>query len=457
MSPDPVDARRDAGRHLRATTPRRALAEVAARPDDYDAVGRLLWQGESRVAALMPLRYQRMGASPLDFFRGAALLMSEDLARGDSTSIDVQISGDAHAANFGVFSSPERRLVFDLNDFDETDVGPFEWDLKRLATSLVLAADQVGGDAAARAALAEGTATAYQSSVALFATSGRLDAWYSSLDVEQVLSDLRGFFTDSAARAVDDVIRRAKSKEARAFAQMVSVVDGAPSIKLDPPTVTAIGDVADGSLLTRADLERVLAGYEVTLDSDRRVLLAQFTPIDAAHIVRGVGSVGTQCFAVLLTGRDQNDLLFLQVKEAQRSVVAIARGSSSDLEPGDRVVCGQRLMQATPDVLLGWHSVNVGGLDRSFYVRQLYDQRAAVALNRLSVAQLGSYGRACAWVLARAHARSGRAAEIAGYVGDGRQFARSMGAFALAYRERNREDFKAFTDAVAQGRVRAAT
>jgi uncharacterized protein (DUF2252 family) len=451
-----LELAREAGRRRRQAVPRRALAEVAARPGDYDAVGRLLWQGESRVAALLPLRYQRMGASPFAFYRGAALLMADDLARGVSTPLELQIGGDAHAANFGVFSSPERRLVFDLNDFDETDVGPFEWDVKRLATSLVLAAEQIGADPAARNALAEEAASAYQRSVAYFAAATRLETWYAALDVEEVMSDLRGFFADSAARAVDDVIRRAKNKEARAFAQMVSTLDGVPTIRVDPPHVTAMGVVTDPMLLTRDDLERVVAGYAATLSSERRVLLAQFSPVDAAHLVRGVGSVGTQCFAILLTGRDTQDLLLLQVKEAQRSVVSIARGTPEALEPGERVVAGQRLMQATPDVLLGWHSVTVDGVDRSFYVRQLYDQRASVALDRLSMAQLRAYGRACAWVLARAHARSGRAAEIAGYVGDGRQFARSLGSFAAAYRDRNEQDFRAFTDAVAQGRVRAA-
>jgi len=230
-----------------------------------------------------------------------------------------------------------------------------------------------------------------------------------------------------------------------------------PTIRLDPPRVSALGAVRDGALLTRDDLERVLAGYVVTLNSDRRVLLSQFTAVDAAHLVRGVGSVGTQCFAALLVGRDEGDLLFLQVKEAQRSVVDVARGVAESLEPGDRVVSGQRLMQATPDVLLGWRSVTVGGADRSFYVRQLYDQRAAVDLGRLSPAQLRAYGRACAWVLARAHARSGRSAEIAGYLGEGAQFARSIGEFAAAYRERNAEDFRAFTDAIGEGRVSTAT
>ncbi|MFI5035368.1 MAG: DUF2252 domain-containing protein [Acidimicrobiales bacterium] len=452
-----LDARRAAGRRLRAEVPRRALAEVADRPDGYDPVQRLMWQGESRVAALLPLRYQRMSVNPLAFYRGAALLMAEDLALGESTPLEVQICGDAHAANFGVFSSPERRLVFDLNDFDETDVGPFEWDVKRLATSLALAADQLGADDATRTAVVEDVAAAYQRSVALFAAATRLETWYAALDVELDLSELRGFFTDAAARAVDDVIRRARNREAKSFAGLVTTIDGAPRIRVDPPLVTAIGAVVDPTLLDRPGVEGIIAGYAGTLNNDRRALLSQFTPVDAAHIVRGVGSVGTQCFAVLLIGRDEEDLMFLQVKEAQRSVVAVARGASEPREPGDRVVAGQQMMQATPDILLGWFSVEADRASRSFYVRQLYDQRAAVALERLSVTQLRAYGRACAWVLARAHARSGQAAEIAGYVGVGRQWALCIGAFAVAYRDRTHQDFRAFTDALAQGRVRAAT
>ncbi len=452
-----VEERRAAGREVRKSVTRSRLGELAPRPHDYDPVARLRWQGESRVAALLPMRYQRMGSSPFSFYRGAALLMAEDLARGSSTSLEVQVCGDAHAANFGVFSSPERRLVFDVNDFDETEVGPFEWDVKRLTTSLVLAADAAGAGAADREMVAVDAASEYQRSMAVFAAASRLDVWYAALDVEEDLGELRGFFTDAAARAVDDVIRRAKSKDARSFAELVTTRDGPPAIRLNPPHVSAISAQDDATLLSRDDVGRVVAGYAATLNSDRRVLLSQFTMVDAARVVRGVGSVGTQCFGVLLVGRDESDLLVLQVKEAQRSVVSIARGRADELEPGDRVVRGQRIMQATPDVLLGWQSLAVGGVDRSFYVRQLYDQRASVDLGRLSVAQLRAYGRACAWALARAHARSGHAAEIAGYVGEGRQFARSIGAFAVAYRDRNAEDYRTFTDAVAQGRVSVAT
>ncbi|MDE3065478.1 MAG: DUF2252 domain-containing protein [Acidobacteriota bacterium] len=451
--------RRDAGRRARKDVPRRALAEVAERTAADDPVARLLGQDRGRVPALVPLRYRRMSADPFAFLRGAPLLMTDDLVRGESTSLEVQIAGDAHGANFGVFSSPERRLVFDVNDFDETDTGPFEWDVKRLATSLVIAADLAGNGPAAQSALAEDVATAYQRSVAQFARSRRIEAWYATLDVESVLRDLRCYFTDSAARAVGDVLRRARSRDAKAFAEMVTAADGGPRIRLDPPHVTAIGATADASILTLEDLRAVLDGYRDSLSDDRRTLLEQFTFLDAAHLVRGVGSVGTQCFAVLLQGRDADDLLVLQVKEAQRTVLDLARGSLDEREPGERVVAGQRLMQVTPDDLLGWSSVRprgaraTDGPAKSFYVRQLYDQRASVDLGRLDATQLRAYGRACAWVLARAHSRSGLAAEIAGFVGRGRPFAAAIGEFASAYRERNLGDFRAFTAAIAEGRV----
>jgi uncharacterized protein (DUF2252 family) len=449
--------RRDAGRWVRKDVPRRELAGVAERTEFDDPVARLLWHDRGRVPTLLPLRYARMSESPFAFFRGSALLMADDLVRGESTPLEVQIGGDAHGANFGVFSSPEGRLVFDLNDFDETGPGPFEWDVKRLASSLAIAAAHNGADEATQAKVAEEVAAAYQSTITLFAQMKRLEVWYATLDVATVLQELRGYFTDSAARAVGDVLGRAKSRDARAFAEMVTVRDGEARIRLNPPHVGAFAPHADPALLTSEDLQLVLAGYFASMSHDLQTLLEQFTFVDAAHLVRGVGSVGTQCFAALFRGRDESDLLFLQVKEAQRSVLDVARGATSPFEPGERVVAGQRLMQVTPDELLGWQTIEVGAVARSFYVRQLYDRRASVAFERLSPAQMRAYARACAWVLARAHARSGLAAEIAGFVGAGRPFARSIGAYASAYRARNLEDFHAFRDAIAEGRVPVTT
>ncbi|HEV2427379.1 MAG TPA: DUF2252 domain-containing protein [Acidimicrobiales bacterium] len=447
-----VAERRAAGRAARATVPRRALSALGERPAGYDSVARLLEQGEGRVAALAPLRYSRMAVSAFAFLRGAALVMSDDLVIAASTGIDVTLCGDAHAANFGVFTSPERRLVFDVNDFDEVDEGPFEFDVKRLATSIAVVGDEVGLGEAERRAAVEALAIEYQRSIGRFATAGRLAVWYAALDVERDLADLRGFFTVGAARAVDRVIRRARADDERHFEQLVDYESGTPRFRPAPPLVTPIDD--DPSRVTRAQLEEALGRYPESLLSDRRALLSQFSLVDVARLVRGVGSVGTECFGALYVGRDDEDALVLQVKEAQRSALATARGLSGTTDGGRRVVEGQRLLQATPDALLCWTDGPVG---RSFYVRQLYDDRASVDLARLSARSLAAYGRVCAWTLARAHARGGRSAEIAGYVGEGRQFARCVGEFALAYAERNRADHRALVAAIADRRVPTAT
>ncbi|MGH9020404.1 MAG: DUF2252 domain-containing protein, partial [Acidimicrobiales bacterium] len=442
----------DAGRAVRAATPRRSLAELADRDAGYDPVTRVLAHGEGRVAPLLALRHARMLASPFAFLRGSALLMSDDLVAGASTSLAVTLCGDAHCANFGVFQSPERREVFDVNDFDETTQGPFEFDLKRLAASLAVVADGAGLTDADQRDVAATAASAYQSSIARFARATRLDVWFAALDLDDGLAELRGFFADDATRNADDVVRRARDHDARSFAALVTRADGEPCLRLAPPRVTGLSDGSDGTL-TRAQVESVMTGWRSTLSSDRRVLAAQFDLVDAAHLVRGVGSVGTECFAALFTGRDRDDVLVLQVKEALRPVLGVARGVRGAKDEGLRVVSGQRLMQATPDDLLGWHSLEVAGRRRSFYVRQLYDGRAAVDVERLGLSSLRAYARVCAWALARAHARSGLSAEIAGYVGEGRQFARCVADFALAYRDRNAEDFALFTDAARQGRV----
>ncbi len=453
-----LDERWSRGRQERAATPRSALATLAPRPASYDPVARLRWQGEHRVAPLLPLRYQRMLESPLAFYRGGALLMAEDLARGPNSSIVVQIAGDAHLSNFGIFSSPERRLVFDVNDFDETDEGPFEWDLKRLATSLAIASEQLGGDEVQQSAVVLGAAKEYQRSIRRFAQESRLDVWYASLDVERLLVELRGFFTDGALRDVGDVIRRAKSKEStQAFNEMITHTETGPRIAYRPPFISALDPDGDGSLSTRDLIDDVLVGYRATLGSDRQRLLDQFTPVDAARKVVGVGSVGTDDFIILLTGRDNDDPFFLQVKQAQASVVSMARGVARDVAHGERVVSGQKLMQATPDEFLGWHTTRAGDLERSFYVRQLYDNRASVKIAALSELQLQAYGRVCAWVLARAHARSGSGAQIAGYLGSNETFAHAITGFALAYREQNLADYQAVVRAAKEGRIAVAS
>ena len=384
------------------------MATLSERPPEYDPVARLLWQGESRQADLLPLRYARMLADPLSFYRGNALLMADDLVRGPSTAFDVQLCGDAHLANFNMFSSPERHLVFDVNDFDETARGPFEWDLKRLVASLAVASSFLNHSEVQQQRIALAAAQEYRLSIRRFAGEGRLATWYAALDIDAVVADLGGFFTENAIHRVDHVVAFASGRDTRrAYAKMITDSSDGPRIVAKPPLLVPLGDLEESGYLTFEDLKKLITGYAHTLSSDRQVLLGQFTPIDAARKVVGVGSVGTECYVVLLFGRDEFDPFFLQVKQAGASVIETATSREPMTPAGQRVVQGQRLMQATPDVFLGWHSVKKGGRTRHYYVRQLYDNKAAIAIERLNEQLLVTYGRICAWTLARAHARGG--------------------------------------------------
>ena len=455
LTPDESKTR---GQAQREAAPRGAMAKVSERPADYDPVSRLIWQGESRQPDLLSLRYSRMLVDPLSFYRGNALLMAEDLVRESNSSLEVQICGDAHLANFNLFSSPERRLVFDVNDFDETDQGPFEWDLKRLVTSLAVASSHLGHSDAQQERIARTAAQEYRLSIRRFAGEDRLATWYSTSDIDAVVTDLGGFFTENAIHRIDHVVAFASGRDTRkAFAKlMVDDKDG-PRIVNRPPLLVPLEDLHESGYLTTGDLKRLIAGYTRTLSHDRQVLLSQFTPVDAARKVVGVGSVGTECYVVLLLGRDEFDPFFLQVKQAGASVIATATSRESVMPAGERVVQGQRLMQATPDVFLGWHSVKKGGSTRHYYVRQLYDNKAAIAIDRLDESLLVTYGRLCAWTLARAHARGGRGGEIAGYLGKSDVADDAFAEFAMAYRDRTLSDFAALKSAVKEGRVTLAT
>ena len=446
------------GQGLREATPRGAMANLSERPAGYDPVARLMWQGESRQSDLLPLRYSRMLADPFSFYRGNALLMAEDLARGVSTSLEVQICGDAHLANFNLFSSPERHLVFDVNDFDEPDQGPFEWDLKRLVTSLVVASSHLGHSDAQQRRIAFATAQEYRLSVRRFAGQDRLATWYATLDTDAVVADLGGFFTENEIHRVDHVVAHASGRDTRkAFAKLIVEGKDGPRIVNRPPLLVPLDELHEGGYLNASDLERLLAGYARSLSSDRQILLTQFTSVDAARKVVGVGSVGTECYVMLLLGRDEADPFFLQVKQAGASVIAIATSRTSTMPAGERVVQGQRLMQATPDVFLGWHSVKKGGGRRHYYVRQLYDNKAAIAIERLDESLLVTYGRICAWTLARAHARGGHGGAIAGYLGKSDVADEAFAAFAMAYRDRTLSDYAALQSAAKEGRITLAT
>jgi uncharacterized protein (DUF2252 family) len=453
-SPDGAKAR---GRALREQSPRGSLGALADRPASYDPVSRLMWQGESRVPELLALRYQRMLASPLAFFRGTALLMAEDLGRAPSTPLEVQLCGDAHLSNFNLFSSPERHQVFDVNDFDETARGPFEWDLKRLVASLVLASAHLGHSRVQQESIALDASREYRRSMRRFAGETRLGIWYSSLDVDSIIQTLGGFFTESELRKVDDVVSHTSGASARkAFERLITLGLDGPHITSNPPLLVPLEELGEGAHLTREELDEIIAGYATTLSSDRQALLAQFTPVDAARKIVGVGSVGTDCYVVLLLGRDENDPFFLQIKQATASTISVGLGRQSAMAPGERVVQGQRLMQATPDVFLGWHSLASDATPRHFYVRQLYDNKASITVEHLNEALLVTYGRVCAWVLARAHARSGRSAEIAGYLGKSDVADEAFAGFALAYRDRTTQDYRALQSAVDEGRIAVA-
>ena len=447
-----VAQRRLEGRGGRFLTSRGSLGLLADRPEGYDVVERLMDDSRNRVASLEPLRWQRMLESPLTYLRGAALIMAEDLARGPSAPLTVQICGDAHLTNFGVFASPERRLVFDVTDFDETDQGPFEWDVKRLVTSLVVAGDGVGMREGTREKLARTVAREYRVANRRFAEETRLDVWYSTLTTSSLMADLRGAFHDITRRRIEDVLHHIRgTDDASAYQRFVTGGDD-PRIVDDPPHFSHLEGV-DESGISVDELFAVLSRYDSSMPTDRQLLLSQFTPVDVARHVVGVGSVGTECFAALLCGRDHRDTFFLQIKEAHPSVVGRAREREAPLDAAAQVVHGQQVMQVTPDPFLGWGAITVDGDERSFYVRQLYDHRGAIDVERLDDGLLEAYGRICAWTLARAHARSGTSAQIAGYLGGSTRFDEAIAEFSLAFAKRNDADYRALKDALAQGRI----
>jgi uncharacterized protein (DUF2252 family) len=355
-------------------------------------------------------------------------------------------------SNFGIFASPERRLVFDLTDFDETDQGPFEWDVKRLVTSLVIAGESLGLRHGAQEKLARTVAREYRVAMRRFAEETRLDVWYSTLTTSSLMQEMRGSFNDITRRRIEDVLHHLRgTDDERAYQRFVTGGDN-PLIVDEPPHFSHL-DGTDETGINADILLGVVANYDATLATDRQLLLSQFTPVDVARHVVGVGSVGTECFAVLLCGRDHRDTFFLQIKEAQRSVVARARERDATEDAAARVVQGQRVMQVTPDAFLGWGTVDVEERTRSFYVRQLYDHRASIDISKLDDTLIEAYGRICAWTLARAHARSGTSAQIAGYIGGSPRFDEAISDFAQAYRDRNASDYKALHDAVVQGRI----
>jgi uncharacterized protein (DUF2252 family) len=448
------------GRALREAVPRSSHGAYAPASDRADPVGILERQAAERLPELLPLRYQRMLTSPLSFYRGAASLMAADLASSPRTGIEVQCCGDAHAANFGLFASPERRLVFDINDFDETLPGPWEWDVKRLAVSLQIAASANGHPPSAREQTVLETVAAYRLQLRTLATQGHLDVWYSQIEVDALGALLDAERDPRTWRKASKLAARARTRDSReALARLTHLVDGHPRIASDPPLIVPIRELVPGEQAPVEEALRTLfAAYASSLEYDRRVLLEGFTPVDFARKVVGVGSVGTRTWIALLVGRDEQDPLFLQIKEAQPSLLEPFLGESSFTNAGERIVSGQRVMQASSDIFLGWlrNPQDLEGRPRDFYVRQLRDWKGSAAIEKMAPRTLAAYGRLCAVALARAHARSGDRIAIASYLGSGDTFDRAIVSFGEAYAEQNLRDHGALAAAVATGRVSAA-
>jgi uncharacterized protein (DUF2252 family) len=399
--------------------------------------------------------------SPFTYYRGAALPMASDLATTPVSGLAVQACGDAHLSNFGLFGSAERRLIFDVNDFDETLPGPWEWDVKRLAASLDVAGRDNGFPAKARRDAVMATITRYRQAMREFAAMTNLDVWYARADVNELRSQFDTELRARQRKLLEKGIAKAKTRDSmQELGKLTRTVNGRPRIVSDPPLVVPVDEMIrnDTERATfEAALVRLIARYQRTLETDRRYLLQQYEYCDLARKVVGVGSVGTRCWIVLMLGRDDADPLFLQVKEAEASVLSRFAGASKYANQGQRVVAGQRLMQATSDIFLGWQHVDAGadGQARDFYVRQLRDWKFSIEIETLRPEGLQRYGELCGWTLARAHARSGDRIAIAAYLGNSDVFDRAITKFAAAYADQNERDYHALVDAVKSGRITA--
>ncbi len=449
------------GKAIRAEVPRESHADFEPAPDRPDPVSLLEEQSADRLPDLVPVRYGRMMVSPFTYYRGAALPMASDLAITPASGLAVQACGDAHLSNFGVFGSAERKLLFDVNDFDETLPGPWEWDVKRLAASLEVAARDRGFPGKTRRAIVRASAAGYRTAMRGFAAMGDLDVWYAQADIDQLMSDyqsrLRGRQRKRLAKGRAKALTRDSMQE---LGKLTRMVDGQPRIISDPPLIVPLDEILAGQMDRKAfeaSITDLIAKYRRTLETDRRYLLEQFVYTDMARKVVGVGSVGTRCWIVLMLGRDDSDPLFLQVKEAEQSVLSRFTGASKYTNQGQRVVAGQRLMQASSDIFLGWQRVGVGmdGKPHDYYVRQLRDWKFSLDIDAMVPRGMRQYATLCGWTLARAHARSGDRIAIAAYLGGADVFDEAITQFASAYADQNERDHQALVEAVASGRVTA--
>ena len=450
------------GKALRATVPRSSHARFEPPADRPDPIELLEAQAQTRVPELVPIRYGRMLVSPFTFYRGAAKIMASDLATTPDSGLTVQCCGDAHLSNFGVFASPERRLVFDINDFDETLPGPWEWDVKRLAVSMLIAARDDGFAVKDQDRIVLGTVAQYREAMRNFAGMKNLEVWYARMEIESVLQEFASQFKAKRVRAAEKTLAKARTRDSMsAFAKLCERVDGHIEIVDQSPLIVPLRALLDGD--ERAEwldqLQKLLRTYRSSLEFDRRALLEQFQLADFARKVVGVGSVGTRAWIGLLFGRDGEDPLFLQLKEAESSVLEQYLGKSRFKNHGERVVTGQRLMQAVSDIFLGWVHVDAGmdGKARDFYGRQLKDWKGSAEIEQMVPQGMAAYGQLCGWTLARAHARSGDRIAIASYLGGGNSFDRAILEFSRAYADQNERDYQRLSDAVKSGRIVAET
>jgi uncharacterized protein (DUF2252 family) len=447
------------GKQARKTAPRSSQAIWEAGPDRVGPLQVLAEQDKTRVPGLVPVRYGRMLVSAFTFYRGAAGIMAADLASRPSSGLRVQLCGDAHLSNFGVFQAPDRRLVFDINDFDETLPGPFEWDVKRLAASIAIGARDRGFAAAEEETAVLACVRTYREAMAGFAAMRELDVWYARLDVEEFEQRSDFKVSKTARKRADKNLAKARAKDSlRALAKLTERRDGELRIASRPPLLVPIEDLAVREGLepgaVTAMVEGLLGQYKETLDEPARLLIGHYGYVDAAHKVVGVGSVGTRAWIALLLGRGEDDPLFLQLKEAGPSVLEPFAGGSEYDHHGRRVVVGQRLMQAAGDTLLGWVTAEgIDGRKRDFYVRQLWDGKGSAEIDSMEATTMAFYGSLCGWTLARAHARTGDRHAIAAYLGKSDRFDRAIVSFSQAYADQNAADYEVLIAAEKAGEL----
>ena len=464
--PQPKQYSIQQGEELRDKIPLESHALFEVDENRQNPVDLLKAQGETRVQELLPLRYERMSLSAFTFYRGGALIMASDLSTTPITGIKVQACGDAHISNFGLFSSPERRTVFDINDFDETLPGPWEWDIKRLAASVEICGRDNGFSKKERKQAVKACVKAYREAMLRFAEMGNLEVWYAHLDIDTLKGQLLSSRTEEEQKQAEKLLKKAKNKNStRAIRKLTEVVDGKLRIVSTPPLIRPMRDLISGApdqsifaQIKDGSIEKLmnsaLTKYQETLTTDKQRLISEYTPVDIAHKVVGVGSVGTRAWMMVLQGADANDHLVLQIKEAQPSVLEEFCGKSSYKYAGRRVVSGQRAIQTAGDPLLGWCRLpDVDGKPKDYFVRQLWDGKGAVDLALLSPDKLTAFAKACGWTLAKAHARTGNRFAIAAYLGNTNEFDKALAKFAIAYADQNENDYVQFMKALEAGQM----